>query len=382
MPRVGRALGHVFLRNAVVGHLQAVDSARLLQFHKRLDERHRALGLRQMPRHHAHGLGHSREPFGGLVGEERIVRLGKHDQPRAVRQFRIEGAQGVLHAVFGRAAGGRLDHAGKRACQRHLRAGFQIRSVLHGGGQIFGEEFNAFQRIGVAERRGDVRDIPFRGVEQRVKALIGGQVRRDGQHHFRVHHGEHGEGFRAAEADLLVGVLFGDDGPRVGFRARARRGRNRHDGQGAVHQRLPLAGAAGDVIPVVAGVFGHDRNAFRGVDGAAAAKADHEVAALLAGQRRAFMDMAEHRVGQDLVEQRVPDALLVQHVDEAIEIAVRAHGFSGGDDDERFLARQGRCGEIVEAAGAEQDLGGNGIREFHMILPDEWTVRKRTVNEV
>ena len=91
---------------------------------------------------------------------------------------------------------------------------------------------------------------------------------------------------------------------------------------------------------------------------------------------------AEHRVGQDLVEQRVPDALLVQHVDEAIEIAVRAHGFSGGDDDERFLARQGRCGEIVEAAGAEQDLGGNGIREFHMILPDEWTVRKRTVNEV
>ena len=103
---------------------------------------------------------------------------------------------------------------------------------------------------------------------------------------------------------------------------------------------------------------------------------------MLAGQRRAFMDMAEHRVGQDLVEQRVPDALLVQHVDEAIEIAVRAHGFSGGDDDERFLARQGRCGEIVEAAGAEQDLGGNGIREFHMILPDEWTVRKRTVNEV
>ena len=87
-------------------------------------------------------------------------------------------------------------------------------------------------------------------------------------------------------------------------------------------------------------------------------------------------------VGQDLVEQRVPDALLVQHGDEAIQIAVRAHGFSGGDDDERFLARQGRRGEIVEAAGAEQDLGGNGIREFHMILPDEWTVRKRTVDEV
>ena len=94
------------------------------------------------------------------------------------------------------------------------------------------------------------------------------------------------------------------------------------------------------------------------------------------------MDMAQHRVGQDLVEQRMSDALLAQHVDEPIQIAVRTHGLPGGDDDKGFLARQGRRGEIVETAGAEQDLGGNGIGEFHMILPDDWTVRKRTVNRL
>ncbi|MPN32521.1 hypothetical protein SDC9_180000 [bioreactor metagenome] len=136
-------------------------------------------------------------------------------------------------------------------------------------------------------------------MEEGVKSLERGQLRRNGQHQLRVHDRNFRKSVFVAEPDFLLAV--GDHGPRVGFRSGSRGGGDRDDRKRQVRNGLRLSAAAGDIVPVVARIGRHDRDCLGSVDRAAAAEAENEVASLPFGERGAFHDLLFGRVGLNFV---------------------------------------------------------------------------------
>lgn len=107
------------------------------------------------------------------------------------------------------------------------------------------------------------------------------------------------------------------------------------------------------------------------------AESDDEVAAVGAGDFGPFVHMGQNGVGEDLVEDDVPHALGVEHGEQPVEIAVGAHGLARRDDHEGLGSGQLFPAQRIEAAGAEQNSGGNGIGEVHGCSSGSGLMRRR-----
>ena len=139
-------------------------------------------------------------------------------------------------------------------------------------------------------------------MKQRVKALIGGQTRRNRGHQFGIDNRENGECLVVAAADLFICLCFCDNGPWICLGTRTGRRCNRDDRQGIVRHRQALAAAAVYIIPVVAAVGGHNGNGLGGIDCAAAPQPDDKITARCFCERGALHDMFLNWVRQDFVK--------------------------------------------------------------------------------
>ena len=105
-------------------------------------------------------------------------------------------------------------------------------------------------------------------MEEGIKSLVGGEMRRNGNHQFRVDDGKSREGQRTAEADFFLHFLVGDDTPRIGFRSGTGCGRDGNYWQ-SFGDGTSFSGTCRNVIPVIAFVASHDGNGLGRVDAAA-----------------------------------------------------------------------------------------------------------------
>ena len=120
--------------DAVVGHLQVVHPAGLLEVNQGGDEVHGFLGVLL-----AHGLGHVDEPVvegGAVLHHVGVVGPGDHDEARSVGDLRVIGGQRVLHGVLGAQVVHAHDHARQAAAEGHLLPGGHVLAVLTGPGQV------------------------------------------------------------------------------------------------------------------------------------------------------------------------------------------------------------------------------------------------------
>ena len=202
-------------------------------------------------------------------------------------------------------------------------------------------------------------------MEEGVEALVGGELGGHGQHQIRVHDGQNREGVLVAAAHLLVGLVVGDDGPGVQLGAGAGGGGNGHDGQGLVFHPLAAAGAAVDVVPVVALVGGHHGDGLGRVNAAAAAQAQDKITAVLPGAGRAVHHVGNDGVGQDLVKNGVLHAGLGQLVLDGVQVAVGPGGLAAGNDDEGLLAGQALLVQLLDSPLAKDKVSGNMEGKAH-----------------
>ena len=273
-----------------------------------------------------------------------------------MRQRGVVGAQRVLDRVLARAAGQRFDKAGQRVGERHVRARLLVAALVHGGGERSADQLDRLQREHLADGRGGLGDIALGRVEKGVKALIGGQMGRDGHHKVRVHDRDGREALFAAPADLFLAV--GDDGEGVGLGARARGGRDGDDRQAVLRDALAAARAAVDIIPPVALVGRHDGDRLGGVDRRAAAQAHDKRDVLRAAQRRAFAHALDGRVGLYLIIDQHFVAGFGQRVLDPGDIAQPRGGRAAGDDQAAALG-QARPRELLHRAAAEIQARGH-----------------------
>ena len=277
----------------------------------------------------------------------------------------VVGGQGVLQGVLRAQVVHTHHHARHAAAKGHLFPGLDVLAVGAGGSQVAAHGRNGPQGQHVPHEVGGVVDIGLGGVEEGVKALVGGELGGHGEHKVRVHDGQDGEGVLVAAAHLFAGGLVGDDGPGVQLGAGAGGGGDGHDGQGLVFHLLAAAGAAVDVVPIVALVGGHHGDGLGRVDAAAAAQAQDEVTAVFPGAGSPVHDVVQHRIGQDLVKDDGLYAGLGQLVLDDIQVAVGPGGLAAGDDDEGLFARQTLLVQLFHCALAKDQVGGNVERKAH-----------------
>ena len=273
-----------------------------------------------------------------------------------MRQAGVERAQRMLDRVFARAAGQGLDKAGQRVGQRDIRARFGVAALVHRGGKRAADQLDRLQRKHLADGRGGLGEIALRRMEERVKALVCGQVGRDGHHKIRVDNRDGREALFPAAADLLLAV--GDDCERVGLGAGARGGRDGDDGQACLRNALAAARAAVDIVPPVAVVRGHDGNRLGGVDRRAAAQAHDEGNALGAAQGCAFAHAFDGRVGLHLIINEGIVSGLGQRILHFGDIA-QAGGRGAACDDQAAALGQARPRELFDRAVAEIQARGH-----------------------
>ena len=84
----------------------------------------------------------------------------------------------------------------------------------------------------------------------------------------------------------------------------------------------PLPLPAGDVIPVISVVAGHDGNGFRRVNAASSAKSNDEIAFLFTTDRCSFHYVRFNRVGQNLVIDNRFRIVFLQQFNDFVEVAV------------------------------------------------------------
>ena len=327
------------------------------------DEVHRLLGVGL-----AHGLGHVDEAVvqvGAVLDEVGVVGLADHDEAGPVGDLMVIGGEGVLQGVLGAEVVHAHHHAGHAAAVGDFLAGLDVLAVLAGGGQVLAHGLDGLQGQHVAHEVVGVVDVGLRGVEECVEALVSGELGGHGQHEVGVHDGQNGEGVLVAAAHLLLGLLVGHDGPGVQLGAGAGGGGDGDDGQGLILHALAAAGAAVDIIPIVALVGDHHGDGLGCVDAAAAAETDDEVTALGAGKGGPVHDVVQHGVCQDLVEHGVGDPGLGQLVLDDVQVAVGAGGLAGGNDDEGLLAGQALLVQLLDGPLAEDEVGGNVERKAH-----------------
>lgn len=162
-----------------------------------------------------------------------------HDEARAVREVLMVGGHGVLQGMLAGTAAHAHHVAGKGVAERDMRPSLQVLPVLHRPRQVAADVLNGRQGIHVAHQVRAVGNIAFHTVEQSVEPLEGRQVRRNGEHQFRVHDGKDREQVRMDEAGFFMGFPVGHHGARIRLRPGARRRGNGYERKGLADDRKP-----------------------------------------------------------------------------------------------------------------------------------------------
>ena len=164
-------------------------------------------------------------------------------------------------------------------------------------------------------------------MEEGIKSLISGKMRRNGNHQFRINNRKYREGQCASEADFLFCFFIGNHAPWVCFRTCSCSAGNGNHGQ-CLGYRTSFSAACRDVIPVISVVAGHNGNGFRRVNATSSAKSDDKITFLFTTNRSCFHYVRFNRVGQNLVKDNRFRIVFLQQFNDFVEVAVFLHGGS------------------------------------------------------
>ena len=214
---------------------------------------------------------------------------------------------------------------------------------------------SAGQRIGA---HGNERLDQLR---QRIQAGAGGDGGRQAVGELGIDQGNARQQERAAQAHLDALLGRGQDGIAGHFGARAGGGRDGDKGHGRPGQRL----AAADDLEVIQrlALVGQQRgDRFAGVDGAAAAETDDEIAALATGQLAAKPDGLGGRLAASPQMSRSQHGALPGR-----PAADRRRPAGAGHHQGALPETGGQCARLVEGAGTEDDPRCGRKLEAHAV---------------
>ena len=173
-----------------------------------------------------------------------------------------------------------------------------------------------------------------------IHTLVGSEFGRHAHHQVGIHNGKGREHGGEEDSGLFLGLFVGDDGSHVHFGTGAGRRGDGHDGRG-IMGRLFFAAIDGKaVVPDIAIVCHHERNALAAVHDRAAAECDGEITASFFGQGGAIHDIVACGIGTDLIKQLIGDTRCVEFFFKSSKVAIFLYGFAICRCDERLFSWQ------------------------------------------
>ena len=270
-----------------------------------------------------------------------------------------DAADGTGEAMHSAQPGVGQGKSTKQTREGHVFAGAVVAAVVKGGAQRTRGKGDAVPAKGVGDGIGARTNEGFDELGEGVEPGAGGEGRGQIAGQFRVDDGDAGQHQRTAEADLEAVFGRSKDGVAGDFGAGAGGGGNGNEWRGRFCKRLA---AADDfkMIKNIAVVGEQSGDGLAGVDGAATAKGDDQVATFAHGQSKTVPDGLNFR----LASRREYDAVHAVFAQEFKQWSSAKRVASSYD--QRTPAEFGgeRAG-FVDGARTEDDAIGGGEFKAH-----------------
>ncbi len=268
-------------------------------------------------------------------------------------------ADGSGQPVDGAQAGIGERESAEQTRERHVLAGAAVAAIIKGGAQRARGADDAFPAQRIGEGIGARADEGLDELGEGVQPGAGGEGRWQIAREFRVNERDARKHEGTAEADLEAVFGRGKDGVAGDFGAGARGGGDGDERGGGFGER-PAAANDLEMVEQVAAVGEHGGDGLAGVERAAAAEGDDEIAMFARSQRDAVPDGLNLRLAGGREDDAV-HALFTQQREQR----PGAEGVAS-DDDERAPAESGgEWSGVAEDAGAENDAIGGGKFKPH-----------------
>src|ERR1035437_5895077 len=240
-------------------------------------------------------------------------------------------------------------HAAQQAGPCHVAAGFAVAAVLPNARQGPGGAPHAFHAELVGHRIGAQRDVGLDQLGERVEAGGGGDGAREFVGEFGIDHGQARQHRRAAQAGFDTVFGAGEHGIAGDFAARAGGGGD-GDARGGGDGERPAQADHFEIIQRVAGIGEQGGDGFAGVERAAAAEGDDEIAIARGGADEVERGLA----GDDEEDGRYVGGF------EGLAEWGGAVGRRSGDEEGAAAHGCGGGGDLAQRSLAEEDAGGGG----------------------
>jgi hypothetical protein len=262
-------------------------------------------------------------------------------------------ADGTGQPMHGTEPGIRQGKPAEQTREGHVFAGAGVAAVVKGGAQRTRGKGDAVPTEGIGDRIGACADKGFDELGECIQPGAGREGRGQIAGQFRVDDGDAGQHERTAEADLEAVFGRSKDGIAGDFRTGASGGGNGNKRRGGFCKRL----AATDdfkMIKNIAAVGEQGGDGLAGIDGAATAKSDDQIATFSHGQGEAVPDGLNFR----LASRREDDAINGVFAQE-FEQRSGAKRAASGDDQRATAEFGGERSGLADRAWTENDaIGG------------------------
>lgn len=266
---------------------------------------------------------------------------------------------GPAKTMRGAEAGIGERHPAEETGDGHVFTSGGVAAVRECGAQGTPSAADAFDAKGIGHGIGARAGVGLDELRQGVETGAGGERGRQVAGEGGVDERNAREHERAAEAHLETMFGRGEDRIARDLGTGAGRGGNGDKGRGRSRKRAAATDDF-DVIEQVAVVGQHGGDGFAGVDGAAAAEANHQIAGFFAGKVCAVADGVEFGFAGD-AEDGGGEAMFVQEREQRLGAAAIAAGRNESVASE--ITSQGAG--FAKDPGAEDDAGGSGEFEAH-----------------
>ncbi len=279
-----------------------------------------------------------------------------------------DAANGAGQPMHGAESSVGQGESAKQTREGHVFTGAVVAAVIIGGAQRARGAGDAVPTKGVGYGIGARADKGFDELGECIEPGAGGEARRQAVRQFRVHDGDSRQHERTAEADLDAMLGRRKNGVAGDFRAGAGGGGNGNERRGRFCER-PAAPDDLKIIEKFAAVGKQGGNGLAGVNGAAAAEGDDEVAAFTRCQCQTVANGLDFRLAACGEDDGV-HLLFAQKFEQRLG----AKRVMSGDDQSAPAKFGGERAGIADSAGAEDDAIGR--RKFKAHIGDGIRARR------
>jgi hypothetical protein len=271
-----------------------------------------------------------------------------------------DAADGTSESMRGAEPGVRQGESAKQTGEGHVFAGAVVTAIVKGGAQRARSAGDAVAAEGVGDGIGARADKRFDELGEGVQPGAGGEVGRQVAGQLRVNHCDARKHERTAKADLETVFGRSEYGVSRDFGAGAGGGGNGDERSGWFCER-PAAADDFKMIKNIAAVGKQGGDGLAGVNGAAAAEGDDEVAMFACGEDEAVLNGLDFRFAVCRKDDGI-HAMFAQKFKQG----AGAKGVASSDDERAAAEFGGERADIVDDARTEDDAIGGGEFEAHI----------------